>query len=186
MILKRFILCVGIFFIAVACNKLKGPKKPKNLISKDKMVNILIDAKLITSANSKNKTIMRDSGLDMNTYVYKKYNIDSLQFALSNDYYSFYIEDYEEIYTKLADSLVALKEELKTIEAAEWKEKTKREADSLANLLIENKENEENKDSLLVKETNTIDTLQKGDKLYEESIKELEGLLEPISDSVSQ
>ena len=53
MILKRLILFVGIIFIALACNKLDGPEKPKNLISKGKMVNILIDAKLITSANCK-------------------------------------------------------------------------------------------------------------------------------------
>ncbi|MFV9549850.1 DUF4296 domain-containing protein [Algibacter sp. PT7-4] len=184
MILNRLILCVVLICTTIACNNLKGPKKPKNLISKDKMVNILIDAKFITSANSKNKIIMRDSGLNFNTYIYEKYNIDSLQFALSNEYYAFHIEEYEEIYTKLSDSLEALKVALKAIEAQEWKEKTKREADSLAKILEEKRKTE---DSLNVNETIKNDSLQTtNNTLFEESIKELEGLVEPISDSVSQ
>ena len=180
MIFKRLILFFGIIFTVVACNKLKGPEKPKNLISKDKMVDILIDAKFITSANSKNKIIMRDSGLDMNKYIYKKHNIDSLQFALSNNYYAFHIDDYEEIYTQLADSLEELKDELKAIEAEEWKEKTKREADSLAKVL---KEKKKNRDSLMIKNVKKIDSLQIDDVLFEKSIKEIEGLVEPISDN---
>ncbi|MEP3838171.1 MAG: DUF4296 domain-containing protein [Algibacter sp.] len=192
MILKRLLLVVGIIFMALACTNLKGPEKPKKLISKDKMVDILIDARLLTSANSKNKMIMRDSGLDMNNYVFKKHNIDSLQFALSNSYYSYYVDEYEEIYTKLTDSLTKLKEVLKEQEAKEWKEQTKREADSLAAVL---KEKNKTVDSLNV---NPIDKsvfkkpngerLKKNngeideEKLLEESIQEIEGLVEPISD----
>ncbi|WP_396602922.1 DUF4296 domain-containing protein [Algibacter sp. R77976] len=183
MILKRFIVVVVLIFTVVACKKINGPKKPKNLISKDKMVDILIDAKLITTANSKNKIIMRDAGLDFKTYVYEKHNIDSLQFALSNDYYAFHMEEYEEIYTRLADSLLELKEELKTIEAEEWKEKTKREADSLNQLLEENKKN---KDSLGLENLIKKDSLVEDNAFFEESVEELESLLEPISDSLFQ
>lgn len=183
MILKRLILFFGIAFIAFGCNKLNGPEKPENLISKDKMVDILIDARFITSANSKNKIIMRDAGLDLNNYVYNKHDIDSLQFALSNNYYAFHIEEYEDIYTRLEDSLSDLKDYLKTVEADEWKEKTKRESDSLTEKMKKKKA----KGALLdvnkvVKENSFI----KGDELLEESIEELEGLLEPISDSILQ
>lgn len=181
MILKKLILFIVIIFTVLACNKLKGPDKPKNLISKDKMVHILIDAKLITSASSKNKIIMRDSSLNSKTYIYEKYKIDSLQFALSNDYYAFNIKDYEDIYTRVSDSLLKLKKELKAIEAQEWKEKTKREADSLAKVLEEKKKN---RDSLGLdfKALIKSDSLDIGDELLEESVKELEGLVEPISD----
>lgn len=183
MILKRLILILVIVFTALACNKLKGPEKPKNLISKGKMVDILVDAKLITTASSKNKIIMRDSGLNMNTYVYEKHKIDSLQFALSNNYYAFHIEDYEEIYTRLADSLESLKAELKETEASEWKEQTKREEDSLKKNLKEKELLKPlyNKDSLraFVK----MDSMQIDDVLLEQSIQEIEDLIEPISDS---
>ena len=50
MILKRLVLFVGIIFTVIACNNLRGPEKPKNLISKDKMVNIIIDMSLFNSA----------------------------------------------------------------------------------------------------------------------------------------
>lgn len=182
MIIKRLVLLVGVIFIATACNKLKGPEKPKNLISKDKMVDILIDAKLIMSASSKNKIIMRDNGLDINNYIYKKHSIDSLQFTLSNDYYAFHIEDYEDIYTRLADSLEKLKAELKEKEAAEWKEKTKREADSLEKVFEEKNKDSLGlvKDSLGLKKLIKLDSLSIDDVLLEETI---EGLVEPISDN---
>lgn len=183
MILKRFILFIGIIFTVIACNNLKGPEKPKNLISKDKMVDILIDAKLIISASSKNKIIMRDSSLNINTYVYEKHKIDSLQFALSNNYYAFHVEDYEDIYTKLADSLDRLKAKLKEKEAKEWKEQTKREEDSLEQVLKEivRLKSLTNKDSIgaLIKR----DSVQIEDVLFEQSIEEIEDLIEPISDS---
>ena len=79
----------------------------------------------------------------------------------------------------LSDSLEALKAELKTIEAEEWKEKTKREADSLAKVF---KEQKINKDSLKLEVINEKDAIQIDKKLLEESIKEIEGLVEPISD----
>jgi len=183
MILKRFILFIGIIFTVIACNNLKGPEKPKNLISKDKMVDILIDAKLIVSASSKNKIIMRDSSLNINTYVYEKHKIDSLQFALSNNYYAFHVQDYEDIYTRLADSLEKLKAKLKEKEAIEWKAQTKREEDSLAQVLKEKEQLKSltNKDSIrtLIKR----DSIQIDDLLLEQSIEEIEDLIEPISDS---
>ncbi|SFC86050.1 DUF4296 domain-containing protein [Algibacter pectinivorans] len=187
MILKRFLFFL-IPCIIWSCNNLKGPEKPKNLISKEKMVDILIDTRLITSANSKEKLIMRDEGLDLNNYVYEKHNIDSLQFALSNSYYAYYVEEYEDIYTKLTDSLEVLKEALKAQEAKEWK----KEADSLEAV---SKQKKANGDSLTTKQIDkSIFKKLEGDlkkktireidetKLLEESIQEIEGLVEPISD----
>ena len=182
MILKRLVLFVGIIFTVIACNNLRGPEKPKNLISKDKMVDILIDSKLITSASARNKIVMRDSGLNVNTYVLEKHKIDSLQFALSNNYYAFHVEDYEDIYTKLADSLEELKAKLKEKEALEWKAQTKREEDSLELVLKEKVRLKllTNKDSLvtLIKR----DSMQIKDLRLEQSIEEIEDLIEPISD----
>jgi len=177
MILNRFILIFLVILTATSCKKLNGPEKPTNLISKKKMVAVLIDAKLITSASSINKITMRDSGLDLNNYVYKKHNIDSLQFTLSNNYYAFHVNEYEEIYSQVTDSLNALKVELKATEAKEWKEKTKKEADSLAKALKKKKN-----DTLGFKELKNKKTLEIDDTLFEESIQELEGLVEPISD----
>lgn len=178
MILKRLILIFTIIFTAVACNKLKGPEKPKNLISKGMMVKILIDSKLITSASSKNKIIMRDSSLNSNDYIYEKYKIDSLQFALSNNYYAFHIDEYEDIYTRVSDSLEALKAQLKEQEAEEWKEQIAIESDSLAQM---SKEKKLYKDSLKLKNIILKDTSKLESKFLKESLLELEDLIEPVS-----
>ena len=129
--LKYYISCLLGALILFSCNRVKGPAKPEHLISKKKMVSILIDAKFLVSANSANKKTMKDSGVNFNEFVYKKHNIDSLQFALSNDYYAFHLKDYKEIYKMVEDSLEALKVEFKALEAKEWKDKTKKEEEAL-------------------------------------------------------
>ncbi|WP_081959042.1 DUF4296 domain-containing protein [Algibacter lectus] len=132
MILNRFSTYLSIMLLVTACYQFKAPKKPKNLISKEKMVDILIDAKIVGSANMANKRIMESHGVDLETYVFKKHNIDSLQFAESNEYYTFNIEEYDEIYQKVKDSLEALKLFYKDVEKKEEAEiAKKRKQDSL-------------------------------------------------------
>lgn len=132
--LKQFIVYIIIILTITSCN-LDAPKKPKNLISKAKMVNILIDARLIGSATFINKSIMQKHGIELETYVFEKHGIDSLQFALSNEYYAYHIKDYEEIYNKIIDSLEKLKIVYKEQELKEKRAREKREKDSLNNLV---------------------------------------------------
>ncbi|MDO5972922.1 DUF4296 domain-containing protein [Flavivirga jejuensis] len=131
--MKRLAIYLGIIIVASACYDLDKPKKPDNLISKDKMVEILIDAKIVASisSNSVNRKVILDHGVKLNSYVYRKHNIDSLQFALSNAYYSFYIKDYEEIYLKVKDSLDTLLVKFKKEAEIVRIEKEKRRIDSL-------------------------------------------------------
>jgi len=132
MILNRILTFLSIGLLATSCFQYNAPKKPKNLISKENMVNILIDAKIIGSANMTNRRIMESHGVDLSTYVFKKHNIDSLQFALSNEYYTFYIKEYNEIYEKVKDSLETLKVLYKKLEEKEIADaKAKRKQDSL-------------------------------------------------------
>ena len=177
MILKRFTIYLSVIIVASACHDLDKPKKPDNLISKEKMVDILIDAKLIASATSINRKIMEDHGVDLNTYVYTKHHIDSLQFALSNDYYAFHIKDYEKIYMKVKDSLevleVKFKEEVEKIRI-EDSLKLIVEKDSLSLLKI--------KDSLKI--YGIKDSLI--DMLIEKKLEEESRLIAPISDKNHQ
>jgi hypothetical protein len=170
MIIKRFSILFIVFIVLTSCYKLKGPKKPENLISKEKMVNILIDIRLLTSASGSNKAVLENNKIIPETYVYKKHKIDSLQFALSSDYYAFYLDDYDEIYKKVSDSLKQLKELLEKQEEMELKEKTKR--DSINAIKV--------RDSLM--------EFKKTDSLREKLInkKPEKGLIQPVSDSLPQ
>lgn len=96
-------------------NTIKKPKKPKNLISKEKMVDILYDMTIITHAKSTQKRTLENKGLQPEKYVFEKYNIDSLQFARSNEYYTFNIEDYQQIYKDLDTKFKADKEKYQVI-----------------------------------------------------------------------
>lgn len=117
----------------VSCYKFKEPEKPKNLIPKADMVNILIDLKLIASVTAADDIKVLDSNhVKSEKYIYKKYNIDSTQFALSNNYYAFHLKDYEDIYTKVKDSLEALSRFYEDLELKELKEK--RTQDSIKSL----------------------------------------------------
>ena len=173
MILKRFILSISIILSVLACNRFNGPKKPDNLISKEKMIDILIDAKLVASVSSVHKEMIKNKGIDVDTYVYTKHGIDSLQFALSNNYYAFHLEDYEAIYNKVEDSLNALKTKYKDLGAKEWKEKTKKEEDSLSKSLSKQK------DTLGL--SIAKDSLNKA--LLKKKTEGKRGIIKPISDS---
>lgn len=179
MILKRLAILVGVVLLVASCYQYKKPEKPKNLISKDKMVDILIDVKLISSANAANKKIMEDHGINPETYVFTKYNIDSLQFALSNDYYAFYSKEYEAIYTKVIDSLEALKGIYKALELKEEEEaKAKKKQDSIYRII--NKDSFDSK-KIEIKKDSLTETLLK--KRFEE---ERGKLISPVSDTDSQ
>jgi hypothetical protein len=125
--MKELVICLC--FLIVSCNNYKKPVIPENLISKDKMVAIIVDMTLLSSAKGSNKIILEANGVLPQEYVYKKHNIDSVQFALSNEYYAFNIDDYESIYNEVSDSLTKLKTHYKKIEEEELK--AKRIADSI-------------------------------------------------------
>lgn len=168
--LKQFITYFCIVVVATSCGNLNGPKKPDNLIPKDKMVNILIDARLVGSVNGTNKRLLEDKGYDLKNYVFEKHGIDSLQFAESNDYYTYHIKQYQDVFDKAIDSLERLKGVLEKKQEEEQKIKRRKELDSvrkieklkdsLINLDKKKLNNEvEKEDGILVKPLLEKDTL---------------------------
>lgn len=209
MILKRFLTYLSIILLVTACYQFKEPKKPKNLISKENMVDILIDAKIVGSANMANKRIMESHGVDLESYVFEKHNIDSLQFALSNEYYTFHIKEYDEIYQKVKDSLEALKifyKDLEEKEEAVVKEKRKQDSlqmlttlkDSISNLKLHDSIKTRLKKEILLdstllvkkfkkilieKKSITDEALKKVENVDRETLSKIKSkLVKPISD----
>ena len=78
---------------------------PDNLIAEEKMVDILYDMSLISVSKGINKRILENNGMKPKRYILKKYNIDSLQFVLSNEYYSKDLEKYLKIYEQVLNKL---------------------------------------------------------------------------------
>lgn len=138
--MKRFLITLLIPLVVFSCNNIEKPAKPDNLISRDKMVDVLTDISLMTAAKGINKRLLEENAINPQNYIYEKYNIDSTQFAESSNYYAYDIKDYEKIYLKVKERLEMQKEKIAALQEKEKKEKDsirevkKKEIDSIKNL----------------------------------------------------
>jgi len=95
----------------VACSQRQKPKKPENLISKEKMALLIYDLYVINAAKGVNRKALEKEGFAPEKYILDKYNIDSIQFSESNTYYAFDSETYKEIVEKVKSRLEKEKED---------------------------------------------------------------------------
>ena len=98
--MKKSILILGIVFFLAGCNK-NAIEKPDNLIKEEVMINIFYDLTLLEAMRSQNPYAPQNQAIDIKTYIYKKYRIDSLQLAESNRYYVSQIEQYRKMYDEV-------------------------------------------------------------------------------------
>ena len=102
--MKKY-LVFGLIVMFFSCNN-NSVEKPKNLIGKDKMVDILYDISLLEAIKTQNINGGMNSKMG-NEYIYKKYKIDSVQFVKSNKYYASDIEEYKKMFEKIKERLNA-------------------------------------------------------------------------------
>jgi hypothetical protein len=105
------------FFVSIllfSCAE-KLIKKPDNLIPRDKMVEILKEMTILNAAKSTNLGILKDNGIDPTTYVFEKFDVDSIQFVESDRYYASLPQKYEAIYKEVESLLEAQKKRVEEI-----------------------------------------------------------------------
>ena len=95
--MKNTLSIILLFLLSISCNS-NAVQKPENLIEREKMVDILFYLSILESAKSQKPIVLEQYQIKSNTYIYKKYQIDSLQFANSVKYYSAAPEKYHTIY----------------------------------------------------------------------------------------
>ena len=101
--IERFFYC-GICFLVLSCgNQLM--EAPGDLISKEKMADILYDIALINSIDNSHPQVLVSKNIKVMDFVFKKYGIDSTQFVQSDRYYASVPVLYEEIYQAVEDRL---------------------------------------------------------------------------------
>lgn len=125
-----FILCVC--GILTSCFQYNTPDKPEKFLTKEEMFRIILDLKIITEVEKRDKDVLDSLHVTSYRYIKKKYGVDSAQFAENNTYYAYHLEDYKEIFAKVKDSLSKLKEFYKV--ALEEERTKKRKQDSLKNI----------------------------------------------------
>ena len=104
--MKKYLL---IIFLFLGCSD----KVPDNLISKEKMENIIFDIMILNESSGFDLKI--DNNLLSDELIYKKNNIDSLQFFESELSYSKNPREHYEIYAKVKIRILKSIDSLKNI-----------------------------------------------------------------------
>ncbi|MEB8345922.1 DUF4296 domain-containing protein [Flavobacteriaceae bacterium KMM 6898] len=115
-----YIFCIAL----VSCGE-KVVKEPEQLISKEKMADILYDLAILTAAKNTSSDILIKNKIETMEYLYTKYGIDSIQFVENNLYYASNPADYVAIYTDVDSRLGVVQkkmEEARKIKADSIKE----------------------------------------------------------------
>ena len=121
--MKHWVPIFVLILSILGCQNVERPEKPKNLISKEKMVDVLTEAYLANAARSVNNQAIIDKGIQVDSLIFKKFEVDSVQFAKSNDYYAADINMYLDIFQKVEARLVAMEKKLDSIRDLDRKRK---------------------------------------------------------------
>jgi hypothetical protein len=165
-----------ILIVLVGCKK-ELVKEPKRLIEREKMVNIMYDLSLLEAMKVDNPTLMDSFKNNSNQYIYKKYKIDSVQFAQSNIYYAADYKDYEKMYNQIKARLDKEKNQVNSLMKAEAKKemlnaktkdklKVKKESDSIKKTKLKEKKEADSIKKAKLKTAKESDSLKK--RLFEE------------------
>lgn len=95
--MKRIAFLLGLVLLLASC-KDRVVETPDKLMDEETMANVLYDLAVLEAMKSRNPDLTGNSTPE---YVYKKYGIDSLQFAQNNQYYAAEIRKYKKIYDKV-------------------------------------------------------------------------------------
>lgn len=102
--MRRLITFLAIATLLVGC-KDDVVEKPERLIDKDVMVDIMYDLSVLEAIKYQNPASLDTFKINSRDYIYKKYKIDSLQFAKSNVYYASDYEGYKLMFEELTKRL---------------------------------------------------------------------------------
>ncbi|MES2240597.1 MAG: DUF4296 domain-containing protein [Bacteroidota bacterium] len=154
--MKKAVIFLGITMLFFSC-KDKAVKEPDHLIEKETMQNIIYDLALLDAIKYNEPNTTENYRVNPKEFIYKKYKIDSVQFAQNNVYYASNFEEYKSMYDNVVkridgkkavlDSL--LKKERKKDSLVEVKKK-RIEAKKIAKRVKDSLQKIKKKDSLLL------------------------------------
>jgi hypothetical protein len=102
--MKKIILFLA-FILSLASCKDEAVKEPDNLIEKELMVDVMYDLSLLDAIKYQNPNSLEIHKINPTDYIFKKYKIDSTQFAQNNLYYASNYKEYKKIYDQIDSRL---------------------------------------------------------------------------------
>lgn len=109
--MRKVIASLCVFFVLIGCESKVNYKKPDNLLSKKQMVDLLFDMH-IAVATSNVSNLKLEKNRNYMSLIYRKYGIDSAEFAINNLYYTSSIDEYEEIFAAVQKRLKKLQDSI--------------------------------------------------------------------------
>ncbi|MFB0909803.1 MAG: DUF4296 domain-containing protein [Flavobacterium sp.] len=128
--MKKTLVLFAVLFGFISCKE-NAVDKPSKLIAEDKMIDVMYDLSILDAIKYQNPASLETYKVSPSQYIYKKYKIDSAQFAQSNIYYASNYTDYKEMYDEVIKRIDAKKIVLDSLVAREDKKQAKIKADSL-------------------------------------------------------
>ena len=101
-----------IFILLILIISCSDQNSPTDLMSEEQMVDFLLDINIINSSRAyRNNSDLNYYNIK-DTFLYKKHNIDSIQFVNSNGYYSSKPKKYLKIYSQLQKKMRSIKDSI--------------------------------------------------------------------------
>ena len=129
-VLSKYALLIFLALGVFACQDVVRPDIPDEIIPEAKMVDVLVEAYIGNAARSNNNRVLRMGGVQLDSILYAKYEIDSLQFAQNTAYYASQIDPYMRILEQVETKLSGVKKSLDSIALIDA-EQQKKDKDSL-------------------------------------------------------
>lgn len=162
----RTLIALVIIVMFSGCQDVKRPQKPDDLIAKPKMVDVLTEAYLISAARNYDLRLIRNKGVQLDSLIYTMFQIDSVQFAKSHSFYTADLNEYNDMLEEVKERLLVMQNN----------------ADSIDELIKEQRREERKQDSIAGKTYDTIiddeDAVDERQKLVD-SMRRSTQLIEP-------
>lgn len=120
--MKKIITFLTIITLFVSCRD-EVVNKPEQLIEKDVMVNIMYDLSILEAIRNQNPTSLDTFKINSRDYIFKKYKIDSVQFAKSNVYYAADYNEYKSMFEQISKRLETNQKKVDSLIKLEKKKK---------------------------------------------------------------
>jgi hypothetical protein len=120
--MNKYLIFIALFTLIISC---KEENKPINLVEKDVMIQIMYDLSVLQAIKYQNPTSIDSFKINARDFVFKKYKVDSLQFAQSNVYYSLDSQQYKEMFSQVVNRIASEKTSADSLVKVEVNKKSK-------------------------------------------------------------
>lgn len=106
--MRNLFLGLFIFLALSSCQNVDNIEKPKTLLSKSQMKDLVYDMVLLDAALGVNERRLEDLNIEMFEFLSKKYGLDSTDLQQNILYYNMKFDENNQIYEKVKDSIERL------------------------------------------------------------------------------